>query len=96
MAGRYTYTPPINMGEGKSNPWISSKIYLGVMQGSIKFKAHKLKRASRLDHISAEFYGTSKYWWIIAAASGIGWGLQVPEGTIIRVPQILGEIRALR
>ena len=96
MPGRYTYASPINSGEGKSNPKISSKIYLGVTQGRIQFKAMKLKRAQRLDHLSAEFYGNSKYWWIIAAASGIGWGLQVPEGTIIRIPQNLAQILTIR
>jgi len=94
--GRYTFAAPINKGEGKANPRISNKIYLGVMQGTIPFKAQKLKRGQRLDNISAEFYGSSIYWWVIAAASGIGWGLQSPPGTIIRVPSNLGQILAIR
>jgi hypothetical protein len=32
------------------------------------------------------YYGNGRYAWIIAAASDIGWMLQVPPGTYIRVP----------
>lgn len=96
MPGRYTYAPPINSGEGRSNPRVSAKIYNGVINGAIPFKAQRLKQHQRLDHLAAEFYGSSSYWWIIAAASGIGWNLQVPAGTIIRVPLNLGQILAIR
>tara|TARA_B100000683_G_C12199389_1_gene435988 strand:+ start:303 stop:593 length:291 start_codon:yes stop_codon:yes gene_type:complete len=96
MPGRYTYAPPINSGEGKSNPRISSKIYKGVISGAIPFRAQRLKQAQRLDHLAAEFYGSASYWWIIAAASGIGWNMQVPAGTIIRIPRNLGQILTIR
>ena len=96
MPGRYTYSPPINNGEGRSNTRISSRIYKGVTNGTIPFKAQRLKVNQRLDHLAAEFYGSSSYWWIIAAASGIGWNMQVPEGTIIRIPRNLGQILAIR
>ena len=39
----------------------------------------------RLDTLAGNYYGDSRYWWILAAASGIGWGLQVPAGTVINV-----------
>jgi hypothetical protein len=39
----------------------------------------------RLDTLAGTIYGDSKYWWILAAASNIGWGLQIPPGTIINV-----------
>lgn len=42
-------------------------------------------QADRLDTIAGEVYGDSRYWWVLAAASDIGWGLQVPPGTIINV-----------
>ena len=96
MAGRYTRSPPINKGEGKSNPRISSKIYKGVMSGKISFKARRLKQAERLDHIASQFYGNSSFWWVIAAASGIGWSMQVPPGTLVRIPTNLGQILAIR
>ena len=95
MPGRYTKAAPINRGEGKSNPRVSSKIYKGVLAGRISYKAQRLKQAQRLDHIAAEFYGNSSFWWIIAAASGIGWNLQVPPGTLIRIPTNLGQILSI-
>ena len=42
-------------------------------------------QADRLDTISGEIYGDARYWWILAVASNIGWGLQVPPGTVIFV-----------
>ena len=96
MPGRYTRAPPINMGEGKSNPRVSSKIYKGVISGKIPFKARRLKQLERLDHIASQFYGNSSFWWVIAAASGIGWGMQAPPGTIIRIPTNLGQILSIK
>lgn len=39
----------------------------------------------RLDTLAGSIYGDARYWWIIAAASNIGWGMQVPPGTVINV-----------
>jgi hypothetical protein len=39
----------------------------------------------RLDTIAGAVYGDGKYWWILAAASNVGWGLQVPPNTVINV-----------
>jgi hypothetical protein len=33
-------------------------------------------------------YGDSRYWWVLAASSDIGWGLQIPPGTVIRIPDL--------
>jgi len=51
--------------------------------------------SKRLDHLAHEFLGDSQLWWVLAATSNIGWGLQVPPGTIIRVPNDLAKIEAL-
>ena len=40
----------------------------------------------RLDHLAQDYLGDASLWWVIAAASGIGWGLQIPEGTRLVVP----------
>lgn len=39
----------------------------------------------RLDNLAGAIYGDSRYWWVLAAASNIGWGLQVPANTVINV-----------
>ncbi len=64
----------------------SAAISRAVASGEISVNVQTLAEGTRLDQISANVYGDSGYWWVIAAASGIGWGLQVPGGTIIRVP----------
>ena len=45
--------------------------------------------------MAANVYGDSSLWWIIAAASNIGWGLQVPPGTVLKIPTDLGQIVAM-
>lgn len=45
-----------------------------------------LTEGQRLDHLAGKLYGDGKLWWVIAATSGIGWGLQVPPGTRLLVP----------
>jgi len=52
-------------------------------------------KADRLDIIAGREYGNGRYWWVIAAASGIGWGMQVPPGTNLRIPINLGDVEGL-
>jgi nucleoid-associated protein YgaU len=47
-----------------------------------------LKGFERLDTIAGKVYGDATLWWVLAAASGIGWGLQVPPDTIVNIPNI--------
>jgi hypothetical protein len=53
-----------------------------------------LRGFERLDTLAGKLYGDSRYWWILAASSDIGWGLQVPPGTVILVP-ILADVLKL-
>ena len=54
-----------------------------------------MKEGERLDQIAGVVYGDSTLWWMIAAASGIGWGLQVPPGTKLRIPLSPSEVFGL-
>lgn len=54
-----------------------------------------LTESRRLDHIASETIGDSGLWWVLAALSGIGWGLQVPAGTLIKIPNDINKIRSL-
>ena len=54
-----------------------------------------MEEGKRLDQISGESYGDAGYWWVIAAASGIGWGMQVPPGTLIKIPDSLEKVIGL-
>lgn len=58
----------------------------------LKTKDLALREGERLDHVAFEYYGDTRLWWVIAAASDIGWGLQCPPGTYIRIPLDLGMI----
>jgi len=44
-----------------------------------------LTGADRLDSLAGSAYGDAGYWWVLAAASDIGWGMQVPAGTVINI-----------
>ena len=83
---RYAYSARVNRNTlATSNA--SWKIFQAVENGSLPFSSKILKGNERLDHIAARSYGSPSLWWIIASASGIGWGLQVAPGTIIRIPK---------
>ena len=74
---------------------INSVIRRGVQSGTIATTSLVLEDDRRLDQISGQVYGTADYWWVIAAASRIGWGLQVPAGTIVNIPNSLDEVLSL-
>ena len=52
--------------------------------------------SKRLDHYAQEYYEDPDNWWVIAAASGIGWWLQIPSGVVLSIPTDLDQIEALR
>ena len=66
-----------------------------VQNNLITFKRITLPDGNRLDTIAGIEYGDSTLWWIIAAASKIGWSLQVPPGTVITIPTNLSQIALL-
>ncbi len=63
--------------------------------GLIPTKTVVLTESQRLDHLAHEHLGNSRWWWVLAALSDIGWGLQLPPGTIVRVPTDLTSIQAI-
>ena len=66
-----------------------------MKRGEIVFTTITLKEGQRLDKIAQQFYGDGRLWWIIAAASGIGWWMQAPPGTLIKVPSDLLQIEEI-
>ena len=78
---------------GTSN---AGKVILRAVQNNlISYKRVTLPDGNRLDAIAGMEYGDSTLWWIIAAASRIGWSLQVPPGTVITIPTNLSQIALL-
>tara|TARA_R110000824_G_C14966130_1_gene652583 strand:+ start:148 stop:450 length:303 start_codon:yes stop_codon:yes gene_type:complete len=98
MAGaisRYAYLPRINGGKTIGSSFASVKIRSAIASGRIDYTPYEIKQGQRLDHIAGSAYGDSGLWWVIAAASGIGWCLQVPPGTLLKIPTNLGIIYSL-
>jgi len=54
-----------------------------------------LSESQRLDHLAQEHLGNSRFWWVLAALSDIGWGLQLPAGTIIIIPTDMTSVQAI-
>ena len=68
------------------------KLRNAISTGRIQTTTTVLKGAQRLDVIANHNYGDGRLWWIIAAASGIGWWLQAPAGTRIVIPSDLNAV----
>ncbi len=75
---------------------INSKIYKAIQNGEIPYKTYVTTSGDRLDHIAYKEYNDSHNWWIIAAASGIGWWMQITEGTILNIPLDTNDIDKIR
>lgn len=68
---------------------------MGIENGSIDYETIVSEEGDRLDHVAARKLGDGRLWWVIAAASRIGWWLQVPPGTVLRVPTKMSQVQAL-
>jgi hypothetical protein len=75
-------------GTSRAGRIVRSMIKRGVLQ----HKTVALQESERLDIVAQRVYGDSSMWWIIAAASNIGWGLQVPAGTYLIIPTDVNQI----
>ena len=90
---RYVSTQKIN-GIKYGTSEISTIVRQAVLDGRISFSTYIAKEGDRLDTVAGERLGDAGNWWAIAAASGIGWGLQVPPGTLLRLPD-MGSVLAM-
>jgi len=62
------------------------RVRAGVSSGVIPAQEKILTATTRLDILAHQQYGDGRLWWVIAAASGIGWWLQAPAGTRLLIP----------
>lgn len=88
---RYTFTKRIQNTKIATTD-LSSRIYFAVINNAISYSTSRLTEGRRLDHIAAQTYGDASLWWVIASASGIGWGLQCPADTVINIPSDLNQV----
>ncbi len=90
---RYTFA---KREKGTVNPSKASfKIRRAMQSGAIQYNLVTMEAGQRLDQIAGKFYGDGSLWWVIAAASGIGWGMQVPPGVVLLVPTDPEEVITL-
>ena len=71
---------------------MTSNIRTNVLSGLIEVQRHVIQDGERLDTLAFSFYGDSSMWWVIAAASGIGWGMQLAPGTLVQVPTRMDQV----
>ncbi len=88
---RYSLNSTVKGGKLLNTRTGMSKIYNACIANDLPHEIFVTKENQRLDHLAGLAYQSSSYWWIIAAASGIGWGLQVPPGTVLRIPVSVAE-----
>ena len=92
---RYARSPVIRGGKQLGTSDAVRVIREAVKDGRIQTTTRTLQGEERLDVLAGRLYGDGRNWWIIAAASNIGYGLQVPPGTRIVVPTNLSEVTDL-
>jgi len=76
----------------KSTNKINVRIRNAILSATIDFSTHTVEEGERLDSLAQLYLKSSEYWWVIAAASGIGWSLQVPPGTLLQIPNSIESI----
>jgi hypothetical protein len=89
---RYEQAPIINGGKQFGTTTVASAIRKAVQSGRLAHRLSVLQGNERLDIIAGRELTDARNWWIIAAASGIGWSLQVPPGTRLIIPTDLSQV----
>lgn len=92
---RYRRSPVLKSGTTVGTGRAGAAIYSAVKRGILPVTRRTIKSGERLDTIAGSVYGDAGLWWIIAAASGIGWGLQVPPGVVLSIPNDLSTVELL-
>lgn len=85
---RYARTKILGLGFKYGTSFAIPAIRQNIRNGNIRFEETILEESERLDILAGEFYGDGRLGWVIAAASNIGYGLQVPPGTRIIIPNL--------
>lgn len=86
---RYKNDPSLGFGFQYGTSTAISAVRSAINEGFIPIvKTIVLTENQRLDQLAAIYYKDARFWWVLAAGSDIGWGLQVPPGTIINIPDI--------
>lgn len=85
---RYNTSNVIALGTKLGTGQAHTLIRQAIANGNLQYTTDVIKGFVRLDTIAGKAYGDSTLWWIIAAASDVGWGLQLPPDTVIKIPNL--------
>ena len=85
---RFNRTPILDGGAQYGTNRAAETIRSAIAAGQVRVSKTVLREAQRLDHIAGVSYGDGSLWWVIACASNVGWGLEVPPGTVITIPNL--------
>ena len=85
---RYARSSKLAFGAQHGTSIAVSRIRAAMRAGTLPYDEILVRGEERLDTLAGAIYGDARYWWVLAATSDIGWGLQVPPGTIIKIPQL--------
>jgi hypothetical protein len=89
---RYRRTRRLDGGEKLGTSRVSAILFEAARAGRIPCVTYVLKENQRLDHLAGKHLGNGQLWWVIAACSGIGWALQAPPGTRIKIPTDIEKV----
>ena len=92
---RYQNDEAIKGGKLLQSATAVLRIRNAIKQGRLQLSVRTVKQSQRLDKIAGEFYGDGRLWWVIAAASNIGWSLQIPAGTRLNIPADLSQVAGI-
>jgi len=82
---RYSRAPVLGFGTQFGTGRAREAIQKGIANGQLKVRPMVVRGRERLDTLAGALYGDGRYWWVLAASSYIGWGMQIPPGTTINV-----------
>lgn len=86
MLSRYYRLRVVKEDDGASYDETMRTVNIPLYSDDIYYEVDA-RTKNRLDLISASIYGTPLLWWVIAYASDIDDPLNVPIGTMLRIPR---------
>lgn len=95
MAEISRYNEGVTSRGGRRTATSVHRIRTAIRTGNLQVNKQTLNENERLDHVAHRVYGDGRLWWVIAAASDIGWAMQAPAGTLIKIPDLNDVLRII-
>ena len=92
---RYALAPRIGFGSQYGTSNTIAAIRSAMKANQIQYVTITLQDGMTLDRLAGQYFGDSRYYWVIAAASNIGFAPQCPPGTVVHIPTDLQQVLSL-